>query len=150
MWWTSPIRATRWCASRLASPIPWWESPTPARSFTRSAIIGTSTRTGWREYLDASAYDGVAAHLVDSLPLPDAWPHPAFVLGDLVLVGDPGDSYSTNAIPPALETWTLSSGGKFTRLASQRVNAPISDMAAFQALFAVDRHGFDRQPLWPA
>jgi hypothetical protein len=111
-------------------------SPNGAILYTLGYHWNLDPNIGWREYLEASAYDGVAAHLVDSIPLPAQWPHPAFVLGDLVLVGDPGDSYSTNPVPPILETWVLSNTGKFTRVAAQRVLGAINDFAAYPGLLA--------------
>ncbi len=45
--------------------------------------------TDWLEWLDASAYDGVTATLVDSLPLTFRWPHPTLVENDVVYVGTP-------------------------------------------------------------
>nr|HVY69965.1 hypothetical protein [Verrucomicrobiae bacterium] len=65
------------------------------------------------EWLDASAYDGVSAHLVDSVNLPASWPHPLVVAGDYVYVGQVADQSQTDQ-PPALLVWTLSSAGKWT------------------------------------
>ncbi|MCS1411104.1 MAG: hypothetical protein M2R45_04300 [Verrucomicrobia subdivision 3 bacterium] len=45
--------------------------------------------TDWLEWLDASAYDGVSASLVDSIPLTFRWPHPTLVDRDVVYVGIP-------------------------------------------------------------
>ncbi len=104
--------------------------------FTIGSHWNTDPNNSWHDYLDASAYDGVAAHLVDSLPLPAQWPHPALVLGTNVLVGNPGTSGSTNPVPPTIETWAVSSGGKFVRLGSAGVRGPASDLAAFGALLA--------------
>jgi len=88
----------------------------------------------WREYLDASAYDGVAAHLVDSVALSPAWPHPVSVLDTTVLVGNPGDSDPTNTVAPTLETWALSDTGKFFRYGSLRVARAVSELSSFHGL----------------
>jgi hypothetical protein len=93
---------------------------------------------GWRDYLDASAYDGVAAHLVDSLPLPAPWPRPVLVLGTNVIVADPGDAYSTNIILPTLETWTLTGSGKFLKLGSLTLPSALSDLYALPGLVAAN------------
>jgi hypothetical protein len=90
----------------------------------------------WREYLDASAYDGVSAHLVDSLPLSAQWPHPVLVLNTNVLVANPGDNATTNPVAPALASWTLSSTGRFVNLGSITLTAPASDLVAFPGLVA--------------
>ena len=47
-------------------------------------------KTDWVPWLDASAYDGVAAHLVDSVRLSRHWQHPVRVEDDLVHIGIPG------------------------------------------------------------
>jgi hypothetical protein len=90
----------------------------------------------WTEYLDASAYDGVSAHLVDSLSLSKAWPHPVLVLDTDVLVADPGDNTNSNAVPATIQTWTLSNVGKFTRVGSVALTSPVSDLTAFPGLLA--------------
>jgi hypothetical protein len=43
--------------------------------------------TDWSEWLDASAYDGVSASLVDSLSLSQSWPHPVLVDGNAIFIG---------------------------------------------------------------
>ncbi|MEW6160823.1 MAG: beta-propeller domain-containing protein, partial [Verrucomicrobiota bacterium] len=68
-------------------------------------------QTDWSEWLDASAYDGVAATLVDSLQLPREWPHPLLALDAAIFIGRPG---GTNSLP-AIETWTLNATGKFSK-----------------------------------
>jgi hypothetical protein len=89
------------------------------------------------EALDASAYDGVAVHLVDSLSLSNVYPHPALVSGTNVFLGRAQGYYSTsNTVPPALETWTLSSAGKFTKLGSVALPAAASELVSFPGLLA--------------
>lgn len=90
----------------------------------------------WLEYLDASAYDGVGAHLVDSLPLPAAWPHPVLVMNTEVLLANPGNNDPANTVVPTLETWTLPGTGKFTRLGSLRLASTLSDLDAFPGMIA--------------
>ena len=104
--------------------------------FTVGSHWNTDPSFPWYEYLDASAYDGVAAYLIDSLPLPAAWPHPTLVLDATVLLANPGDLYSTNPIPPVLQTWSLSTAGKFVQLGSAKLPAPASDLVAFPGLVA--------------
>jgi hypothetical protein len=89
------------------------------------------------EALDASAYDGVAVHLVDSLSLSNVYPHPALVSGTNVFLGWAQGYYgTTNPVPPALETWTLSNAGKYTKLASVTLATAASDLVSFPGLLA--------------
>ena len=89
------------------------------------------------EALDASAYDGVAAHFVDSLSLSNIYPHPAIVSGTNVFLGLGQNYYGgTDAVPPAIETWALSSAGKFTQLGSVKLPAAASDLVSFSGLLA--------------
>ncbi len=104
--------------------------------FSVGSHWGADPTAAWREYLEASAYDGVSAHLVDSLALPAAWPHPTRVLDASVAVGNPGDNTTTNVVPASLETWTLSSAGKFFRAGSVRLGAPVTDLGLFGNLLA--------------
>ena len=89
------------------------------------------------EALDASAYDGVAAHWVDTLSLSNVYPHPALVSGTNVFLGR-GQYYygGDGTLPPALETWTLSSAGKFTKLGSVRLPAAALELVSFPGLLA--------------
>src|SRR4030095_5111205 len=71
----------------------------------------------WTQKVDGLAYDGVGAHLVDSLMLPNVWPLPILVVGNNLFLGRPGYDYTTtNRNPDYLETWTLPDTGKFTQL----------------------------------
>lgn len=89
------------------------------------------------EALAASAYDGVAAHLVDSLSLSNVYPHPVQVSGTNVFLGRAQGYYATtDPPPPTLETWTLSSEGKFTKLGSVKLPGAASDLVAFPGLLA--------------
>ena len=96
----------------------------------------TDPNASWGDYLDASAYDGVTAHLIDSLALSTFWPHPVLVLGTNVLVGNPGNYDPTNTIAPTLETWTVSNAGKFTRLGSLIIPSPVSNLNSLPGLLA--------------
>jgi len=90
------------------------------------------------EALDASAYDGVAAHLVDSLSLSNVWPHPVLVSDTNVFLGR-GQGYyysNTNAPLPAIETWALSGAGKFTKIGSVSLPAAASNLVPFPGLLA--------------
>ncbi len=85
------------------------------------------------EYLDASAYDGVEAHLIDSLKLSSLWQHPVLAVTDNVFIGHPAE---TNTAKHLLETWTLSSDGKFTRLGQAELSGAAQNLANFGGLLA--------------
>jgi len=94
--------------------------------------------TDWTEWLDASAYDGVSAHLVASLPLPESWPHPVLVAGANVFVGRPGYSpTTTDVVAHQLETWALANTGIFQRLGACKLGAPASVLLERDNLLAV-------------
>src|SRR5439155_26875618 len=78
--------------------------------YTTGRRAATEGATALIEWLDVSAYDGVEAHLVDSLELPSASPRPVLVHSDAVFLGRP--TSDTNA-PPHVEVWTLPDTGKF-------------------------------------
>jgi hypothetical protein len=83
--------------------------------YTMGAHWNPTNITDWTQWLDASAYDGVAAHLVASQALPDSWPHPLLVVGTNIFIGHPGySSTTTNVTEHRLETWSLSDSGSFT------------------------------------
>ena len=94
---------------------------------------GTNWWWDGTEYLDASAYDGVEAHLIDSLKLSSYWPHPVLVNNDDVFVGHPSE---TTTVKNLLETWTLSSAGKFTQLSRTELSGGAQNFANFGDLLA--------------
>jgi hypothetical protein len=127
--------------------------------YTTGTHWTTNTDTAWTEYLDASAYDGVSAHLVDSLALPVTWPRPLLVSGGNIFLGRASSSgYSPIIGPviplavgavgtagtgaaddtlPSLETWQLSDAGKFRRAGSATLTTSASTLVNFGALLAV-------------
>ncbi len=89
------------------------------------------------EALDASAYDGVAVHFVDSLSLSNVWQHPMVVTGTNIFLGRAQTYYGAdNSDSPVLETWALSSVGRFTRLGSVKLLGAASDLVTFPGLLA--------------
>jgi hypothetical protein len=97
--------------------------------YTLGTHWGINQTTDWSQWLDASTYDGVAAHLVASLALPDAWPHPVLVLDTNIFIGRPGYSASTtNLLTPGLETWSLSQSGAFTLNGSVELSQPANTL----------------------
>jgi hypothetical protein len=97
--------------------------------------------TDWKDWLDISAYDGVAAHLVSSLALPELWPHPVFITGTDVYVGRPGYTTSTNeTLPSFIDILTLDSEGKIAKLGNVQLAQPASEMVLKQGLLAVQEN----------
>jgi hypothetical protein len=103
-------------------------------------VQGASTNGyGGEGALQASAYDGVSAYLVDSVSLSNTAPHPVLVTGATVFLGRA--SGMTNSVPPKVETWTLSSAGKFTNLGSVILPGAASDLVSFPGLLTVSMDG---------
>ncbi len=91
----------------------------------------------WTEWLDASAYDGVAAHFVASLALPDVWPHPVLAVGTNVFIGRPGyNNTNANIVAHQLETWTLLANGMFSKSGSVTLANPASSLLGLGSLLA--------------
>jgi hypothetical protein len=72
----------------------------------------TESVTDGQEWLHACAYDGVAATLVASQPLPVEWPHALLVHDARIFITRP-ESEKTG--PRALEIWTLAETGQFVK-----------------------------------
>ena len=90
--------------------------------------------TEWVEWLDASAYDGVAAHRIDSLQLSKLWPHPLSVWEEHVLLGRPDENGNGG---PLLETWSLSAAGRFERVGFSQLTTPAQSFLRLGQLLAV-------------
>ncbi len=84
-------------------------------------------KTDWLEWVDASAYDAVEVHLIDSLQLPQRWPRPMAITGNgslfLGRVSEDPDNVSGH-----LEEWVLSEEGSFTKVAEVRRTSAIQDI----------------------
>ncbi len=93
--------------------------------------------TDWTEWLDASAYDGVSASLIDSLKLPTTWPHPVTVKDGVVLLGRPGD----DKVPHVLESWSLADTGKFANRSRIVLTTPPSNFSKFGDLLVAQAYG---------
>jgi len=96
--------------------------------FTLARRPTTETRDESGQWLDAVAFDGVEAHLVDSLEVPDRWPSPVLVRDATVFLGRPAPD--TNSVPQ-LEAWTLVDTGRFAKLGSLTLSSPAQNLAAF-------------------
>lgn len=105
----------------------------------------TTNQTDWREWVDASAYDGISAHLVASLALPDNWPRPALVAGDAVLVGRSRPGTSGEEPTYEIESWTLDPKGEFLRVAVLRVPTLVNAMVLRGGLLATQDYNTQLQ-----
>jgi hypothetical protein len=95
----------------------------------------TNWVTDWNQWLDASAYDGVSATLVDSLALSTNWPHPLLVSDPNVFISWPDPTTTSSS----LETWTVADTGKFTRLGALQLGSATSDLEQFGAVLATSQ-----------
>ena len=96
--------------------------------YTLARRAGTEAGNEWGQWIDAVAYDGVAAHLVDSFALPDRWPTPVLGRDAVIFVGRPAPDRQS---PPQLESWALSSNGKFVKLCGLPLDSPAQNLVAF-------------------
>ena len=103
-----------------------------------SGIHWTTNQTDWRTWLDASAYDGVSAHPVATLPLPESWPHPLLVVNQSVVIGR-ADYPANPTNPPAhmLETWDVDEKGTFVLTSAVKLKQPANSMVQRNGLLAV-------------
>ena len=101
--------------------------------YTMAFRPGTEGAKDFSYWLDASAYDGVEAHWVDSLSLSNQWTPPVLVHESVVYLGRPATD--TNSAPQ-LEAWTLPNTGKFAKLASAATGSPVQKLAVFGGLLA--------------
>lgn len=94
----------------------------------------TEDATNPVEWLDVSAYDGVDAHLVDSLRLPSEGPRPVLMHGDAVILGRPASDTNSS---PRLEVWTLPDTGKFEPRGVAALGTAATRIEAFDNLLVV-------------
>lgn len=106
--------------------------------YTRGVHWTSTGISDWQEYLDASAYDGVKAHRIDSLAIPSTATRALLVSATNVFLSrfgtSPGGTGETS--DAALDTWFLSREGKFTRSATVKVRTTINALAEFDSLLA--------------
>lgn len=93
-----------------------------------------TTWSDYSEWLDASAYDGVAAHLITSMAMPKNWPRAVLVHDSNLHLARTTDS---NATSGTLEVWNLPDTGKFTQVGTTALKAPAQSLKPFGKLLAV-------------
>lgn len=96
----------------------------------------TTNITSWEEWLDAVAYDGVAAHLVASMPLGLDWPKPLALDGPNIYLGRALYESGTNAAAHTMQRWFLNVDGKFELEASLSMVNPVSAIWVKDGLLA--------------
>jgi hypothetical protein len=99
--------------------------------YTLGAHVAADGNSDFRDWLDASAYDGVSAFLIDSIALTN-WPRPIALKGSDVFVGQ---SLTTTNV----DRWRLSDAGMFEKLSTTPTKSPINairfigDLAIFNS-----------------
>lgn len=85
--------------------------------------------SGWKNLLDASAYDGVSASLIDSVPFP-SWSSQVSISGSTVLVGHASTSGSSGVI----DSLRLGSSGKLELVGSTSLDQAPNQMHLIDSL----------------
>jgi len=85
--------------------------------------------TDWADYLDACAYDGVAATLVASLSLPTTWPRATLVANDTAYVAKVENGNQ-------LEAWVLADAKQFTKIGSRTLALPAQNLVRINSILA--------------
>lgn len=93
-------------------------------------------QTDGREYLDASAYDGVSVALIDSFPMPEIWPRDVLVHDGRVVLSRPADKANPGN---KLEVWKLGANGKFELRSSTALALPAYSMTSGSDWIAVSQ-----------
>jgi hypothetical protein len=94
--------------------------------YTTGPHFDAEGRDQGSEFLDASAYDGVAAFLIDSLSLTN-WPHPVVVNSPDIFIGRES----------ALERWQLTDEGLLAKLSATDTKEPVYNLRFFGDLAAL-------------
>ncbi|MBI1842564.1 MAG: beta-propeller domain-containing protein [Verrucomicrobia bacterium] len=92
----------------------------------------------WTDWLSASAYDGLTAHLIDAIPLPQSWPHPSMIQGEFAFIGTPA---ATPEVKSGLESWIVSAKGKWTIVGKTPLGLPAQTLVSRGNLLAVQTSG---------
>jgi hypothetical protein len=98
--------------------------------YTTGQHYDAAGRTDYTQWLDASAYDGVSAYLVDSLRLPQSYPPPIVVAETNILVSQTGIQSGTNPPLSAVAWWAFGDAGKFVSLGKTTVPGYTDTMAS--------------------
>ncbi len=89
------------------------------------------------ETIAAASYDGVNAHLVDSLVLNQNWPRPTLSDSGYVYVGVPAGTHNTNA---TIQVWTLSNDGKFQQTSTETLSTPAVQIEKINNVIVAQTH----------
>jgi hypothetical protein len=94
--------------------------------YTTGMHFNATGGTDGTEFLDASAYDGVSAFLIDSLSLTN-WPHTVVVNSPDIFIGR----------PDSLERWQLSDAGLLRKISVTDTKEPVYTLRFFGGLAAL-------------
>ncbi len=110
-------------------------SPDGSILYTEGPHLNPSNYFDWSQtFVDASAYDGASAYLLDSLELTNSWPVTWLATGSNMLVGNPGAINATNNTTQGeLGLWALSAAGKFALQSSLALNEPVQSLKSFDS-----------------
>jgi hypothetical protein len=104
--------------------------------YTRGYDGDPFTYTGG-EQISALSYDGVAAHLIATMKVANAWPSPAISDSGLVYLGSPATGTNTNA---SVQVWTVTNtgtGGEFELADTVTLSSPAQQLKKIDDLLVV-------------
>lgn len=101
--------------------------------------------TDWSEWIDASAYDEVSVHLIDSLLAGNSWSNPYLVRNGALYLAQAG----TTNTPNTLQLWKLTSEGKFAQQARTELSTAASALALIGDILVVNT-GYNRAAFFDA
>lgn len=104
--------------------------------YTLGSDPATTNYYDGSESVFALAYDGIAAHLVDAIPLTNAAVHTLAVDGTNVFVAGRETLSVSNAILQQLETWALDGTGNFQLIGAVGMTGHALDLVSFPGLLA--------------
>jgi alpha-tubulin suppressor-like RCC1 family protein len=99
--------------------------------YTVAGRPATKDGSVYVQVLEVSAYDGIEAHLVDSLTFSNQWSLPVRVRDAAVFLARQNPASNPAA---QLETWSLPASGKFTRLGAAPISGPVEDLVLLDGL----------------
>ena len=98
------------------------------------AIVYTQAQGRKGAALDALAYDGAETFLVATLSLKSEWATPSLVIGETIFITKTAEKDDQTS--GVLQSWKLNDAGKFVRLDTLDLPAPIYNLAAFGNMLA--------------
>jgi hypothetical protein len=106
--------------------------------YTKGPVWDEKGQTDWREYLQALAYDGVQAFLVDRVPLAtNSWNYglPQCLDDGTLLLAN--SQYQASETVSHIQGWKLNSQGKLVNIFSRKMSAPVTTLENWGSLLGV-------------